>query len=135
MIRRPPRSTLFPYTTLFRSLHKPLEEFAIQIVHHGPLLCFTRPTVERFQLIYGIKVGGLQSFLRARQLSSDPICPDGIWPHTRISGAGLISFQKSAPLKVSQFRGSVHDRPSTISSQSLGFAGRHNFAGEQLAEE
>src|SRR3989454_5968196 len=23
MIRRPPRSTLFPYTTLFRSLHKP----------------------------------------------------------------------------------------------------------------
>src|SRR2546430_7594331 len=26
MIRRPPRSTLFPYTTLFRSL-EPLEEF------------------------------------------------------------------------------------------------------------
>src|SRR5690348_17384865 len=28
MIRRPPRSTLFPYTTLFRSLHRPhvLEE-------------------------------------------------------------------------------------------------------------
>src|SRR3712207_9185455 len=24
MIRRPPRSTLFPYTTLFRSRHKPL---------------------------------------------------------------------------------------------------------------
>src|SRR2546422_6217139 len=23
MIRRPPRSTLFPYTTLFRSLHQP----------------------------------------------------------------------------------------------------------------
>ena len=27
MLRRPPRSTLFPYTTLFRS-----------IVHHGPLV-------------------------------------------------------------------------------------------------
>src|SRR5258708_16643853 len=27
MIRRPPRSTLFPYTTLFRSLH-PLQRFA-----------------------------------------------------------------------------------------------------------
>src|SRR3712207_7922735 len=26
MIRRPPRSTLFPYTTLFRSLLDPLEE-------------------------------------------------------------------------------------------------------------
>src|SRR2546430_7995490 len=25
MIRRPPRSTLFPYTTLFRSLQSPLE--------------------------------------------------------------------------------------------------------------
>src|SRR2546422_8429825 len=25
MIRRPPRSTLFPYTTLFRSLHLPLQ--------------------------------------------------------------------------------------------------------------
>src|SRR5256885_5260629 len=27
MIRRPPRSTLFPYTTLFRSLEKVREEF------------------------------------------------------------------------------------------------------------
>src|SRR3989475_7334530 len=25
MIRRPPRSTLFPYTTLFRSLHGPIK--------------------------------------------------------------------------------------------------------------
>src|SRR2546429_9997403 len=27
MIRRPPRSTLFPYTTLFRSLHQKVEQF------------------------------------------------------------------------------------------------------------
>src|SRR5256885_12832412 len=27
MIRRPPRSTLFPYTTLFRSLHDPMSEW------------------------------------------------------------------------------------------------------------
>src|SRR3712207_7098307 len=27
MIRRPPRSTLFPYTTLFRSLGQPLDPF------------------------------------------------------------------------------------------------------------
>src|SRR3712207_8010506 len=26
MIRRPPRSTLFPYTTLFRSLHQPSDQ-------------------------------------------------------------------------------------------------------------
>src|SRR5947207_4422874 len=28
LIRRPPRSTLFPYTTLFRSLHGPALDFA-----------------------------------------------------------------------------------------------------------
>src|SRR5256885_11556399 len=28
MIRRPPRSTLFPYTTLFRSQHRALDEIA-----------------------------------------------------------------------------------------------------------
>src|SRR2546426_6442567 len=32
MIRRPPRSTLFPYTTLFRSLH----EAALRTRHHQP---------------------------------------------------------------------------------------------------
>src|SRR5258707_6075893 len=32
MIRRPPRSTLFPYTTLFRSLaHQPVRDFACAI--------------------------------------------------------------------------------------------------------
>src|SRR5256885_9474593 len=32
MIRRPPRSTLFPYTTLFRSIR-----FAIRVILHGDL--------------------------------------------------------------------------------------------------
>src|SRR5258706_10548111 len=32
MIRRPPRSTLFPYTTLFRSLG--LARFALALLHH-----------------------------------------------------------------------------------------------------
>src|SRR2546423_5914533 len=30
MIRRPPRSTLFPYTTLFRSLHRGIAEATAQ---------------------------------------------------------------------------------------------------------
>src|SRR5256885_7157484 len=30
MIRRPPRSTLFPYTTLFRSLPSPIEHAAVR---------------------------------------------------------------------------------------------------------
>src|SRR3712207_7668111 len=39
MIRRPPRSTLFPYTTLFRSLadvlDAPVEDLAHGLVRHG----------------------------------------------------------------------------------------------------
>src|SRR5256885_11519983 len=35
MIRRPPRSTLFPYTTLFRSPSMPLEEPPRQIVERA----------------------------------------------------------------------------------------------------
>src|SRR5260370_32861640 len=34
MIRRPPRSTLFPYTTLFRSLKVGFEHFPI-LTHHA----------------------------------------------------------------------------------------------------
>src|SRR2546426_1507718 len=33
MIRRPPRSTLFPYTTLFRSLHAPTVQHAHALGH------------------------------------------------------------------------------------------------------
>src|SRR3989454_9671352 len=36
MIRRPPRSTLFPYTTLFRSPHAHLEE-AARVPAHAPV--------------------------------------------------------------------------------------------------
>src|SRR2546426_3557953 len=37
MIRRPPRSTLFPYTTLFRSRLCPLMAEAIRFVAHRPI--------------------------------------------------------------------------------------------------
>src|SRR3989441_12101471 len=41
MIRRPPRSTLFPYTTLFRSLERVLEQgvrcgvAGVHVIHRG----------------------------------------------------------------------------------------------------
>src|SRR2546425_6432121 len=35
MIRRPPRSTLFPYTTLFRSLWQPAPVAPVRHVAHG----------------------------------------------------------------------------------------------------
>src|SRR3712207_7560330 len=55
MIRRPPRSTLFPYTTLFRSDQCPKDEDGVIIAHlvsartmrcltaigHGPFVCLS----------------------------------------------------------------------------------------------
>src|SRR3712207_7713809 len=41
MIRRPPRSTLFPYTTLFRSL----------VVCAGYMHLLTRPFLDRFPVV------------------------------------------------------------------------------------
>src|SRR5256885_6626095 len=35
MIRRPPRSTLFPYTTLFRSLHAPDQQRHHHVLQRG----------------------------------------------------------------------------------------------------
>src|SRR2546422_2520340 len=36
MIRRPPRSTLFPYTTLFRSLHARGAGYDAEVLDRGP---------------------------------------------------------------------------------------------------
>src|SRR2546427_4469714 len=33
MIRRPPRSTLFPYTTLFRSIQNDADTLLVQVIH------------------------------------------------------------------------------------------------------
>src|SRR3712207_8846930 len=43
MIRRPPRSTLFPYTTLFRSLALPLMNGEAQGTARTPTFRFERP--------------------------------------------------------------------------------------------
>src|SRR5256885_6881274 len=47
MIRRPPRSTLFPYTTLFRSPSLPLSATRLQTYEDCPL---------KFALTYAIRV-------------------------------------------------------------------------------
>src|SRR2546422_5109790 len=46
MIRRPPRSTLFPYTTLFRS-REPVDP---EVLARAALLAGARPAVSRFVL-------------------------------------------------------------------------------------
>src|SRR3712207_7316590 len=48
MIRRPPRSTLFPYTTLFRSLGHPSDErwlCALPLTHVGGLSILLRSVI------------------------------------------------------------------------------------------
>src|SRR5256885_14555379 len=37
MIRRPPRSTLFPYTTLFRSIYRQLRDRVVHMILEGVL--------------------------------------------------------------------------------------------------
>src|SRR2546427_2168745 len=47
MIRRPPRSTLFPYTTLFRAFGLPAEQYAIKSGQHPAVT--TRENVAKFK--------------------------------------------------------------------------------------
>src|SRR5438132_5648689 len=51
MIRRPPTSTLFPYTTLFRSLHKNERPEAIQVQLGLPRSRSVRITVNDHELL------------------------------------------------------------------------------------
>src|SRR5256885_7123077 len=47
MIRRPPRSTLFPYTTLFRSTAPTLEEAETQLEHFAAQWSERYPTIAK----------------------------------------------------------------------------------------
>src|SRR3712207_8018986 len=53
MIRRPPRSTLFPYTTLFRSARVPLMEAARFIVETDELKPKPRATLRDLLISFG----------------------------------------------------------------------------------
>src|SRR3712207_9083425 len=50
MIRRPPRSTLFPYTTLFRSEGVDLRSVAEEI--GTPFYCYSSATLERHYRVF-----------------------------------------------------------------------------------
>src|SRR2546430_9450102 len=65
MIRRPPRSTLFPYTTLFRS-----HDYAVRDVHAGPeLVARVAPHRIRAACIKAL-VGGNRSEEHTSELQS-----------------------------------------------------------------
>src|SRR5437588_8337746 len=67
MIRRPPRSTLFPYTTLFRSQGATAQHARPQLRDHGPLLAQVEPAepAVRDAAQQGEHGGLLQLLLRA----------------------------------------------------------------------
>src|SRR3712207_7319771 len=73
MIRRPPRSTLFPYTTLFRSPARPRQFFGASLFSHEPL-------VDRAILADGLPqlFGGLlvRVFLHAPRRTCHDVGPD-----------------------------------------------------------
>src|SRR5258707_14267025 len=67
MIRRPPRSTLFPYTTLFRSVVAALGFGQLRDVHgaelraaHGAELGFFVEIVGKIFVVHGFGGGGIE---------------------------------------------------------------------------
>src|SRR3712207_9444001 len=59
MIRRPPRSTLFPYTTLFRSLHALYYKglFPRQVMNFAIDLATVEPGREHKQMVISLESG------------------------------------------------------------------------------
>src|SRR5258707_3751876 len=64
MIRRPPRSTLFPYTTLFRSLNNPAK--VLSTVPNSPILSLFNASDVPFAITLLLMVLGLYDRLHAR---------------------------------------------------------------------
>src|SRR5256886_5914982 len=77
MIRRPPRSTLFPYTTLFRSVHDDLPCMDNDDLRRG------RPTTHRaFDVATATRAGYHMVALAARVLAAG-LATLGPHPHPR----------------------------------------------------
>src|SRR3712207_5586752 len=76
MIRRPPRSTLFPYTTLFRSLVRPLD----LLVRHPD-----HQHVERLDLVRRLRDGVEQVDLEQVGRLDQVLAQDGLAPLDRKS--------------------------------------------------
>src|SRR5258708_31985605 len=65
MIRRPPRSTLFPYTTLFRSK---------AIVGQKPVITKAKKSIASFKLRQGMPIGVVEA--RSEEHTSELQSPD-----------------------------------------------------------
>src|SRR3712207_7172809 len=72
MIRRPPRSTLFPYTTLFRSHHEGAAEEKLRVDDlHDPALLGRPGVVDRHRHLHGLELGAALEALRSEEHTSE----------------------------------------------------------------
>src|ERR1035437_8530809 len=102
MIRRPPRSTLFPYTTLFRSDERPMKDPAVQIeqlseeLRHHEHRYYVLDAPEITDAEYDALMRRLQSL---EALHPELLTPDS--PSQRVGGKpreGFIKVLHSSPL-------------------------------------
>ena len=106
MIRRPPRSTLFPYTTLFRSLNSPEAEFLGQketkdiltkFFHNGKIVLISDenkfPVTSTFEFLEKVKEAGKKGVNIQRYKGLGEMNPEQLWETT-------LDPQKRTLLKV-----------------------------------
>src|SRR5947207_2632354 len=98
MIRRPPRSTLFPYTTLFRSVT--LMAFHIREAHKEDVPALARLHVQTFNETHrGGRAGGPSVELRERQWREAFGSSNQDWFCFVVEedGGALVGFAKGTP--------------------------------------
>src|SRR6266568_5262919 len=132
MIRRPPRSTLFPYTTLFRSqhvLHEHLDRTleAVQHVVQGDDPAIDDMWREQVQVLLGAGV---------TMIAVDPEEPDRAVPPTReVAGEGDVHFDLVGEAGLRQRPAKIVVRRGPTAQVGVGARGRgERVDGDDLAE-
>src|SRR5260370_10540286 len=91
MIRRPPRSTLFPYTTLFRSFLEKVEPRVRVKNHQQVRQLLAALTDEDFELPESTIAGALEVFIRSEEHTSE------LQSHLNLVCRLLLEKKKSKP--------------------------------------
>src|SRR5258708_25912022 len=78
MIRRPPRSTLFPYTTLFRSRHRHPLTFRREFQDSRPSIAWARLAIDQPESLETVDCGGHRAkrSTRSEEHTSELQSPD-----------------------------------------------------------
>src|SRR5688572_31849552 len=74
MIRRPPRSTLFPYTTLFRSVLDRLLQGVALIIHAGDVVSDAGEVLGRLERLAPVKAVRSEEHTSELQSQSNLVC-------------------------------------------------------------